>query len=124
MANAHARALRRTMTDAERRLWALLRRKQLSGFRFRRQHPVAPFILDFFCLGEKLAVELDGGQHFDDAARWPMTRGARRIWAARAFACCGFRTKRCSGTRTMWWRRSIGRWRGRRWTPLRGEGFL
>lgn len=68
MSNANARALRRTMTDAERRLWALLRRKQLQGVRFRRQHPVEPYILDFYCFAEKLAVELDGGQHFEDEA--------------------------------------------------------
>ena len=68
MPNANARALRWTMTDAERRLWALLRRKQLEGFRFRRQHPVEPYILDFYCFAEKLAVELDGGQHFEDEA--------------------------------------------------------
>jgi len=68
MPNHNARALRWNMTEAERRLWALLRRKQLQGYRFRRQHPVAPFILDFYCLAEKLAVELDGSQHYDDEA--------------------------------------------------------
>jgi very-short-patch-repair endonuclease len=56
------------MTDAERRLWALLRRKQLQGYRFRRQHPVEPYILDFYCFAEKLAVELDGSQHYDEEA--------------------------------------------------------
>ncbi|MCC6918598.1 MAG: endonuclease domain-containing protein [Alphaproteobacteria bacterium] len=56
------------MTDAERRLWALLRRKQLQGYRFRRQHTVEPYIVDFYCMAEKLAVELDGSQHYDAAA--------------------------------------------------------
>jgi very-short-patch-repair endonuclease len=68
MPNPNARALRRTMTDAEQRLWWLLRRRHLAGYRFRRQHPVEPYILDFFCFAESLAVELDGGQHFTDAA--------------------------------------------------------
>ena len=68
MANANARALRRGQTEAERRLWWLLRRKQLEGFRFRRQHPVDPYILDFYCWEQKLAIELDGSQHYDDEA--------------------------------------------------------
>lgn len=58
-----ARALRSTMTDAEHLLWHFLRRKQLGGFRFRRQHPFERFVLDFYCCEVKLAIELDGGQH-------------------------------------------------------------
>ncbi|WP_223908809.1 endonuclease domain-containing protein [Geobacter sp. AOG1] len=58
-----ARVLRRTMTDAEQLLWHCLRRKQLGGFRFRRQHPIERFVLDFYCYEARLAVELDGGQH-------------------------------------------------------------
>ena len=58
-----ARALRGTMTDAEQLLWYCLRRKQLGGFRFRRQHPFEMFVLDFYCCETKLAIELDGGQH-------------------------------------------------------------
>ncbi len=57
------------MPKAEKRLWQLLRRKQLDGFRFRRQHPVAPYFLDFFCFDALLAVELDGWQHYSDEAR-------------------------------------------------------
>ena len=60
---AAARALRETMTDAEQLLWYRLRRKQLDGFRFRRQHPFEMFVLDFYCCEAKLAIELDGGQH-------------------------------------------------------------
>jgi very-short-patch-repair endonuclease len=64
-----ARALRGTMTDAEQMLWYCLRRKQLSGFRFRRQHPFERFVLDFYCCEMKLAIELDGGQHNEPDAK-------------------------------------------------------
>ena len=57
-----ARDLRRNMTDAARALWYGLRRSQL-GWRFRRQHPIPPFIVDFACLEAMLVVEADGGQH-------------------------------------------------------------
>lgn len=60
---ALARALRGQMTDAERRLWSRLRDRQLNGFRFRRQHPIGPYVVDFACLESKLIVEVDGGQH-------------------------------------------------------------
>ncbi|MGQ9779219.1 MAG: endonuclease domain-containing protein [Bacillota bacterium] len=46
-------------------LWGLIRDRQLGGAKFRRQHPVGPFILDFYCHEAKLAVELDGGVHTD-----------------------------------------------------------
>ena len=58
-----ARALRKSMTDAEQLMWHCLRQKQLGGFRFRRQHPFERFVLDFYCCEARLAVELDGGQH-------------------------------------------------------------
>ncbi len=58
-----ARALRGTMTDAEQLVWYCLRRKQLDGFRFRRQHPIERFVLDFYCSEVRLAIEIDGGQH-------------------------------------------------------------
>lgn len=60
-----ARQLRSNATDAERRLWRHLRARQLGGARFRRQHPVAGFVLDFACPELKLGVELDGGQHLE-----------------------------------------------------------
>ena len=47
----------------ERKLWARLRNAQMAGASFRRQHPVGPFVLDFYCPSAKLGVELDGGQH-------------------------------------------------------------
>ena len=61
-----ARRLRQESTEAEILLWSRLRRRQLAGYRFRRQHPVGPYTLDFACLSAALAVELDGGQHYDD----------------------------------------------------------
>lgn len=57
------RKLRKTMTPAEVRLWSYLKRKQLDGRKFRRQHSVRGYILDFYCPSEKLAVELDGEPH-------------------------------------------------------------
>lgn len=64
-----ARSLRKNMTDAETLLWQCLRRKQLGGFRFRRQHPLERFVLDFYCCEANLAVELDGGQHNEPEMR-------------------------------------------------------
>ena len=58
-----ARLLRRTMTDAERKLWSLLRNNQL-GVKFRRQVPFGEHVLDFYCPAAKLCVELDGSQHY------------------------------------------------------------
>jgi very-short-patch-repair endonuclease len=55
--------LRKEMTDAEKRLWSLLRNRQVDGLRFRTQHPVGPYILDFYCPAAKLAVEVDGMVH-------------------------------------------------------------
>ena len=64
-----ARALRKSMPKAEALLWTRLRRRQLDGHRFRRQHPVGPFIIDFACLERALFIELDGDQHGYAAAR-------------------------------------------------------
>lgn len=58
-----ARKLRSEMTDAERKLWQSLRKRQLKSTRFRRQHAVGPYIVDFECFEYRLIVELDGGQH-------------------------------------------------------------
>jgi len=87
MASPLARRLRATATDAEIRLWSRLRRKQLEGFRFRRQHPMGPYVVDFFCADAMLIIEVDGGQHADSATdairtRWLEQRGYRviRFW--------------------------------------------
>ncbi len=65
----HARSLRSNPTDAESLLWGSLRKQQLDGFRFRRQHPIGPFIADFACLAERLLIEVDGGQHTTQTSR-------------------------------------------------------
>ena len=57
------RELRENQTDAERVIWNGVRARQLSGWKFRRQHAIGPYILDFYCVGERLCIELDGGQH-------------------------------------------------------------
>lgn len=58
-----ARKLRQDATDAEVLLWACLRDRRVNGRKFRRQHPLDPYVLDFYCAELHLAVELDGGQH-------------------------------------------------------------
>ncbi|HEV2514753.1 MAG TPA: endonuclease domain-containing protein [Devosia sp.] len=62
-----ARALRRNETQAEARLWYLLRDRRLVGFKFRRQVPIGPYFADFACYEGRLVVELDGSQHFESA---------------------------------------------------------
>ncbi|MGE0227965.1 MAG: endonuclease domain-containing protein [Dehalococcoidia bacterium] len=58
-----ARQLRRPLTPTERILWEQLRARRLDGLKFRRQHPVGPFVLDFYCDELHLAIEVDGGIH-------------------------------------------------------------
>jgi very-short-patch-repair endonuclease len=55
--------MRREPTDAEARLWSIVRGKKLENLRFRRQHPIAGYIVDFICLDARLIIEADGGQH-------------------------------------------------------------
>ncbi|MEZ5792660.1 MAG: endonuclease domain-containing protein [Nitratireductor sp.] len=62
-----ARKMRREPTDAEAALWSMLRGRQLEGLRFRRQHPIAGYIVDFVCLDAKLIVEADGEQHAESS---------------------------------------------------------
>jgi very-short-patch-repair endonuclease len=63
-----ARRLRCHQTDAEIRLWYLLRSRRFRAHKFRRQHPIGPFIVDFVCIDRHLVIEVDGGQHLDQAA--------------------------------------------------------
>ncbi len=86
METRHARELRKNPTDAERRLWARLRRQQIEGRQFRRQAPIGRYIVDFVCFARKLIVEVDGGQHGVDAdaerTSWLEGEGFRvlRFW--------------------------------------------
>jgi very-short-patch-repair endonuclease len=83
-----ARELRKAQTDVEALLWRRLRNRQLGGYKFRRQHPIGRFVVDFVCAEALLIVELDGGQHVDQTrydnarTRWLMTRGygVARYW--------------------------------------------
>jgi adenine-specific DNA-methyltransferase len=80
--------LRRTQTDAEKKLWSRLRDRQICAVKFRRQHPIGRFVADFCCLEKRLIVELDGGQHIANAeadrnrSRYLETKGFRvlRFW--------------------------------------------
>ena len=83
-----ARQLRNNPTDAERTLWSILRGRQVSGRKFRRQAPIGPYIVDFVCHDNGLVIEVDGGQHTEQAnydaerAAWLESRGYRviRFW--------------------------------------------
>src|SRR4249919_1820184 len=61
------RRLRREQTDAEARMWRCLRDRRLAGLKFRRQHRIGIYIVDFVCVEMRLVVELDGGQHLERA---------------------------------------------------------
>ncbi|HVZ12647.1 MAG TPA: endonuclease domain-containing protein [Patescibacteria group bacterium] len=86
----HARKLRLNTTDVEKILWYNLRSRRLSGYKFRRQHLIGKYIVDFVCLEEKLIIELDGGQHNKDSTKqkddartkWLITEGycVLRFW--------------------------------------------
>ena len=72
-----AKGLRKRSTDAEKLLWSDLRAGRCEGMKFRRQHPVGQYIVDFVCLERKLIIELDGGQHaLPDEARKDRQRDA------------------------------------------------
>ena len=83
-----AKTLRREGTDAERILWKRLRGRHLANHKFRRQHPIGPYIVDFVCLEQRLVVEIDGSQHAVEQGRdakrtaWLEAEGYRvlRFW--------------------------------------------
>lgn len=64
---SNARHMRHEPTDAERKFWLAVRGRQFGGYKFKRQYPVVAYIADFVCLEQKLIVELDGGQHAQQA---------------------------------------------------------
>jgi adenine-specific DNA-methyltransferase len=85
-----AKRLRRDQTDVERKLWYALRNRRFAGFKFRRQQPIGPYVVDLVCFDARLVIELDGSQHGlpENAAtdktrtRWLETQGFRvkRYW--------------------------------------------
>src|SRR5271170_8349123 len=76
-----ARELRRDQTDAERKLWNILRGRQVLNLKFRRQHPIGNYIADFCCIEKALIIELDGSQHLErvtqdeERTRWLNAHG-------------------------------------------------
>jgi len=84
----HARSLREQQTDAESRLWYFLRSRRFMGLKFRRQVPLGRYIVDFLCYECQLIIELDGGQHVEQAEAdrerdaWLIGQGYRvlRFW--------------------------------------------
>jgi very-short-patch-repair endonuclease len=76
------RELRARLTPEESYLWSFLQRRKLRGRKFRRQHSVGPYILDFYCPEEKLAVELDGASHDHEQAQ--AHDGIRKMFLGRA----------------------------------------
>lgn len=83
--------MRHAPTDAEHRLWQILRAKRLEGYKFKRQVPIDSFIADFVCLRRRLIVEADGGQHSSEADavrdRYLKAQGFRilRFWNTDVF---------------------------------------
>ncbi len=69
MSTEHARRLRRNMTAAERKLWSMVRDKQIAGLRFRRKEPIGPYYADFYCAKARLVVEFESTIHTPDAQR-------------------------------------------------------
>jgi len=89
-----SRALRHALTAAERKLWSILRMRQIAGRKFRRQEPIGPYIVDFICYEARLIIEVDGGQHAaltadHDQRRdaWLASQGFRvlRFWNVEVF---------------------------------------
>jgi very-short-patch-repair endonuclease len=88
-----ARKLRSEMTRVEWRLWSRISRRQLAGFKFRRQAPIGPYTVDFYCPARRLVIEIDGPQHADavpedaERDRWLSSHGYRvlRFSADEAF---------------------------------------
>jgi very-short-patch-repair endonuclease len=87
---ARARSLRRAMPEAQRRMWRLLRDRRFAGYKFRREHPLGRYTLDFYCAEAKLSLELDGGQHGfpeehhrdEEKEKYLLSRGilTKRFW--------------------------------------------
>ncbi|CAI8018516.1 Uncharacterized protein HI_1162 [Geodia barretti] len=85
---ARSRHMRKNPTDAERALWNILRNRQVLGYKFRRQAPMGPYIVDFVCFENRLIIEVDGAQHMEradydvDRTTWLASAGYKviRFW--------------------------------------------
>jgi len=89
---ARARQLRAAQTSAEAKLWQALRARRMARWKFRRQHPIDRYIVDFVTLDGKLIVEVDGVTHDSDAER------ARDVFRTEVLERCGFHVVRVSNT--------------------------
>lgn len=69
MLRDRARGMRKEPSQAERALWSILRDRKLMGAKFRRQHPISPYIADFACIEARLIVEVDGRSHDDEQSQ-------------------------------------------------------
>jgi hypothetical protein len=95
--------MRHEPTDAEAAMWRLLRHRQLSAFKFRRQVPFNTYILDFVCFEKRLVIEIDGGQHGEsrrDAAR-------DAALSPKALSSRATGTTTCSSDPLLYWRTSL-----------------
>jgi len=128
-----ARDLRKSITPAERQLWSALRGRKLSGHKFRRQHPIGWFVVDFACVKRRLIIEVDGGQHAenpDDGRRtkWLEAQGWRviRFWNGEIvenLEAVADRILRClDGTELSVTGRHPHPPNASRWGPLRSNG--
>ena len=85
-AKSRARTMRAEPTEAERKLWYVLRDRRMQALKFRRQAPVGPYIVDFLCIAHRLVVEADGSQHAE----------SKRDAIRDAMACSGKATRSCA----------------------------
>jgi len=69
--STRAQQLRKNATEAEKKLWAILRARRFFGAKFRRQYPTGKYYVDFVCIEKNLILEIDGSQHWDDKALTP-----------------------------------------------------
>ncbi len=119
----NSRSLRREMTDAEKLLWRHLRMEQLSGYKFRRQHPIGNYIVDFVCLEAALVLEVDGGQHAESAGndavrtKWLEGKGLHvmRFWNNEVL-------NNIEGVKIVIWNYLSGIQPSSRPSPRQGEG--
>ncbi len=98
------KALRNCLTPAEANLWSFLKNSQLENRKFRRQHSVGPYVLDFYCPSEKLCVELDGAAHFTDYG-YEYDTARTDIWKLSTFVCSVLRIRMYVKIRKEFWKK-------------------